>query len=127
MKILHFHIAIVLVTILGCSTLDVVKKIIPGMGDDGGIKVDAQIGDKKNDLGIGDKKGAGDIKVGKGNVAVTTDNSDKSASIEGNVREVIVNNGPSLWYLLLLVMGWILPMPSIMWRQLKGVFKKNGK
>ena len=80
------------------------------------MNVDAQIGDQKNT--VAKVQGTGDIEAD--NVTVTT--TDKNIEAD----EVTVNEGPSLLFIGLLLLGWILPTPMTMF---KGAIKyvKGGK
>jgi len=94
--------AIMLVVITACSAMDLLKPIAKStLGSSDGISVDAQIGDRENEVTVdtGDK------------------NSVEAAKIEGGIN--YVDEGPSFPIILLLILGWILPDPLRMWNGIK--------
>ena len=80
-----------------------------GVASKDGISVDAQIGDRENDIQVDGARGAGDIKA-KGNSTVNVNTTKNDSQIE-NAETVNIENIPP-WVVLLLIIGWILPTPS---------------
>lgn len=100
---------LVVVCLSGCSALSAISTLMPGMADKG-ISVDAQIGDRANDLAVGGARGTGKITAkGKARVTVTTS---KANSKFDNAEKVTVNNYSSeMLYWLLAVVVLFVPSP----------------
>lgn len=118
-------IAYLCVVLSACGAIGALKAFVPS--SQAGLSVDAQIGDKEQEVAVqlGGVKGTEDISA-KGNAVVNVD----TASIESNVEEaneVTINNDPSPWLYLILIGGWVLPTPMSMIRSLVGWFKKRKK
>lgn len=108
----------------GCSTLTSIGAKMGasalGIAEDDGLSVelDAQIGDRKNDVDsqIGGVKGTGEVKADRGaSVSVVTKAAESNVERADKVK-VTNNNHPPFWMIALLVLGWILPDPMDMWR-----------
>ena len=114
-------IAYLCVVLSACGAIGALKAFIPS--SQSGLSVDAQIGDKEQAVQVGGVKGAKNISA-KGNAVVNLD----TAMIESNVEEaneVTINNDPSPWLYLILILGWVLPTPMSMFRSLKGLYHKR--
>ncbi len=99
-----------------CAALDVVKSYLGSKAQDG-ISIDAQIGDRENELQAGGARGAGKIEAkGRSQVHVTT--SQAGAKI-GKAEVVKVQNTPP-WVVLLLILGWVCPTPRQMFKSIIG-------
>lgn len=105
--------------LISCSAiLPIAKDLLLGASKDGGISAEAQIGDRENDIGaqIDGSTGARDIKTGSGStVDVKSENSNARV---GNANRVTVQNVPP-WVMLLLLLGWLLPTPSSIFKGIK--------
>lgn len=106
---------ILIATLSACSYMDLIKEVIPGM-DSGGISVDAQIGDRQNQVDIGGVTGTGNIEV-EDNGTVNVNTTAVDANVE-QAEEVTINNGPAPWILILLILGWVCPTPLTMAKSL---------
>jgi len=105
-----------------CSALEVAKTLLPGAAN-GGISADLQVGDKEQAVALGGTRGTGNIEVeDEGSVEVNT--VTQNSNIE-KAKEVVINNGPKPWVLLVLVLGWVAPTPSEMWRRFRLWRKKK--
>lgn len=94
--------------IAGCSAmLPVLTSAIGGASKDG-ISAELQIGDKEIGSNIGGMQGTGKIEVKNGNVTATTS---KITSKIDKAKDVTINEGPSPFFILLLLVGWVLPSP----------------
>lgn len=71
------------------------------LGVDQGLSVDAQIGDRENDL---------TVKTGD-------ENQVEVQKLEGGIN--YIDEGPSFPLILLLILGWILPDPVRIWDGIK--------
>ncbi len=118
---------LVLFTVLtSCSYMDLIEQVMPGRPKEG-ISVDAQIGDRQNQVDVGGVTGTGNIEV-EDNGTVNVNTAKTNSNIE-EAEEVTINNGPEPWVLLLLILGWSLPTPLTMFKSIAkrvGV-KRNGK
>ena len=100
-------VVILTCSVTSCSPLSALSVL--GIGGKPGIAVDAQVGDRE--AKIGDSiQGTGDITAETVEV-VTAEN-------EIQAQEVIIENGPKPWVILLLILGWVLPTPNSMFNKL---------
>ncbi len=121
----YLLILLVAVTISSCSALEVLKNTVGpalGLSADKGISAELQVGDREFEGNVGGVQGSGKIQDVRGDVVVST--SQTESNVE-QAERVIINNRPSPWLLLLLVMGWILPTPAGMWRGLTPLLRKK--
>lgn len=117
-------LVVVAFSLTACSALDWVKPFLPGGND--GISAEAQVGDRNNALGDHEEYSQ-EIEVED----VTGDVSIKSESTKVEQRsEVRVDNAAdvsvtniSVWLILLLILGWLLPTPTTMWRGIRNAWK----
>lgn len=98
-----------------CSWTDWVKPFVPG---NDGISVDAQVGDRNATLGDKNEVVVEDVK---GDVNVTT-KTEESEYKFNQVETVQIDNVP-LIIILLMILGWLMPTPSNMWKVIKDAWK----
>lgn len=109
-------ILIVTAILASCSAVTSAVTSAMGMGSKDGISAELHIGDKEIDTNLGGVQGTGNIEVKKGNVIVTT------AKITSNIERaenVDVYESPSPLFILLLVLGWVLPTPRSIYTRSK--------
>ena len=100
---------LIVVCLAGCSALSAVSTLLPGLADKG-ISVDAQIGDRENDLSLGGARGAGDIRAeDDATVIVTTSTNEAQIETAGTV--IIENRDPWMLLALLAVVTLFVPSP----------------
>lgn len=100
---------IVLIGLLtACSPMDLVKGAFSG-GDGPSLEVDTTVGDKEESV--------------VGQVGDSTKISTESLS--GGINTTNVQDIPP-WVVLLLVLGWLLPSHTEMYREVKSWFKRGG-
>lgn len=102
----------------GCSAiLPYASKLLGGAAKDG-ISVDAQLGDRENDVGtqLGGSTGTRDIKA-KGNAQVNV-TSESGATKVASADKVTIQNIPP-WVFLVALIGWILPTPNSIYKGIK--------
>jgi hypothetical protein len=107
------HLALtylLIITLGGCSALTKMASFVPGVGGDKGLSVDAQIGDRENDLKLGGTTGTGDIKA-EDNAHVEVNTATSEASFEK--AETVTINYTNYWVLaaLLAVVTLFVPSP----------------
>ncbi len=81
-----------------------------GIGAEKGISVDAQIGDRANDVQAGGTKGAGDITA-KDSATVNVNTTQADAQVESAGVVNVKNYDPWMLGLLLLVVTLFVPSP----------------
>lgn len=96
-----------LLTLTSCSALDVAKTAMGVGGSGPSLEVDTTVGDKEEAV--------------VGRVGDSTEIA--SESITGGINTTNIQDIPP-WVLLLLVLGWMLPSPSEMYREIKSWRKK---
>lgn len=96
-----------------------------GTSKQGGIELDAQIGDKetKTNLQTSGTRGTGDVSA-KGNAKVNVNSESSGTKFDNATGVNIKNENIPLWVILVLILGWVLPDPMSMWRQSFGKGKK---
>lgn len=105
-----------------CSALDVAKTVGGAVigPDKGGLTVDTELqnGDKTVNVGETDNSETV-VEDNEGTVSISNTKTDKSFA---NTEKVTINEGPDLLTMSLLVLGWLLPSPQEMYREVKSWF-----
>lgn len=115
----YSYLFLILTLLAGCSTLDVAKGVAGlALGEQPTLAVDAQLGDKTANVGTNDNSTI-DVEDNEGIVTVTSTKSEKNFE---KANDVTINEGPDIWYLIILVLGWLLPSPSQMYGEVKSWF-----
>lgn len=112
----------ILVPLTSCTATDLaqtVGKAVLG-GDKGGLTVetDLQNGDRTANLGTTDNSPT-TVEDNEGVVTIENTKSDKSF---GNTEQITINEGPDPLLLTLLILGWLLPSPTEIYREIKAWF-----
>jgi len=99
---------ILLLTLSSCSALDLASGLVGGGSNDGvQVDVDSQIGRENTRQAV----------VGSTQNDIGGDQSNAKVVAE----EVTLNESPSMWFILLLVLGWLLPSPNEMARGIRSL------
>lgn len=108
--------------IAACSTTDLLTGAAKGaLGvQDGGLKVDTELqnGDKTVNVGETDNSETV-VEDNEGTVTISQTQTDKSFT---QTEQVTINEGPSPFMLSLMALGWLLPSPQEMYREVKSWF-----
>jgi Na+/glutamate symporter len=101
----------VITLIQGCATLGLVKAVMPGKsGTD--VNANAQVGKENTQQVVANQQ---NTKIEGENVNVSQKENDTSINTS-KVDSLVQNNtNVPMWYLLLLVLGWLLPSPQEIW------------
>lgn len=100
-----------------------------GVADKDGIELDAQVGDRENDVQVGKGiKGTGEVKA-RDNATVNVNTSNKETASEVGTAETVnvKNENIPPWVFLISLAGWMLPSPIEIWRLVTKLFKKSEK
>lgn len=101
-----------------------------GIAEDDGLSVelDAQIGDRQNDVDsqVGGVKGTGEVKADRGSKVNVVTKAAESNIEKAEKVEVTNNKQAPFWLIALLIIGWILPDPMQMWNSFRNRKKTNG-
>jgi len=92
--------------LVACSPLDIVKSVFSG-GDGPSLDVETVVGDKEESV-VG--------QVGDTSEIV-------SESITGGVNTTNIEEMPP-WVVLLLILGWLLPSPKVIYDEIKSWIRK---
>ena len=110
------------VFIAACSATDMLSGAAKGaLGvNDGGLKVDTELqnGDKTVNVGETDNSETV-VEDNEGTVSIQNTKTNKSFSQSG---QVTINEGPSAFMMTLMALGWLLPSPQEMYREVKSWF-----
>ena len=109
---------LIVVCLSGCSALSAISTLMPGLADKG-ISVDAQIGDRENELSVGGARGTGDIKA-EDDATVNVTTSTSEAQIEQADTVIIQSYDPWMLLGLLAVITLFVPSP---WGSIKRLFR----
>ena len=102
-------LAVLLFSLAACTPFDIAKSILdPSSGPS--LEVDTTVGDKEEAV-VG--------RVGDTSEIV-------SESITGGVNTTNVEEMPP-WVVLLLILGWLLPDPKVMYNEIKSWFRRGGR
>jgi hypothetical protein len=101
------YISVIVLSMLlaACSPMDFIKPMLSG-GSGPSLEVDTTVGDKEESI-VGQ---VGDTRV------VTAE------SLTGGVHTTTIHDTPP-WVLLLAVLGWMMPRPSEIYKELKTIIK----
>ena len=103
-----FLLGLLYASIIGCSMLGGTSLLTSALKPDDGVSVDAQIG-KENTQQV----------VGQQNETINEVGGDQNTI-------TVMNQNIPVWYIFLLILGWMLPSPQEIWRGLKSLIKKGG-
>ena len=101
----------VIILLQGCTALGLVKAVMPGnSGTD--VNANAQVGKENTQQVVANQQ---NTKIEGENVNVSQKETDTSINTS-KVDSLVQNNtNVPMWYLLLLVLGWLLPSPQEIW------------
>ena len=111
MKRLTLLVLCGIILLQGCTALGLVKAVMPDKsGTD--VNANAQVGKENTQQVVGQQD---NTKIEGENVNVSQKENDTSINTS-KVDSLIQNNtNVPMWYLLLLVLGWLLPSPQEIW------------
>ena len=95
------RVVVLLALLTACSPLDLIKPMLSGSSGPS-LEVDTTVGDKEEAV--------------VGQVGSSTEIA--SESITGGINTTNVQDIPP-WVLLVLVLGWMLPSPSVLYKEIK--------
>ena len=109
-----------IITIQGCSSLGLIKAVMPGKSGTN-VNANAQVGKENTQQVVGQQD---NTKIEGENVNVSRKENDSSINTS-KVDSLIQNNtNVPMWYLLLLVLGWLLPSPQEIWNGFIGSIER---
>jgi len=104
----------------GCTALGLAKAIMPGKSGTN-VNANAQVGKENTQQVVGQQD---NTKIEGENVNVSQKENDSSINTS-KVDSLIQNNtNVPMWYLLLLVLGWLLPSPQEIWNGFIGSIER---
>ena len=111
MKRLTLLVLCGIILLQGCTALGFVKAVMPGKsGTD--VNANAQVGKENTQQVVANQQ---NTKIEGENVNVSQKETDTSINTS-KVDSLVQNNtNVPMWYLLLLVLGWLLPSPQEIW------------
>ena len=97
--------------IQGCTALGLAKAVMPGKSGTN-VNANAQVGKENTQQVVGQQD---NTKIEGENVNVSQKENDSSINTS-KVDSLVQNNtNVPMWYLFLLVLGWLLPSPQEIW------------
>ena len=100
-----------IILIQGCTALGLVKAVMPGKSGTN-VNANAQVGKENTQQVVANQQ---NTKIEGENVNVSQKETDTSINTS-KVDSLVQNNtNVPMWYLLLLVLGWLLPSPQEIW------------
>jgi len=100
-----------IILIQGCTALGLVKAVMPGKSGTN-VNANAQVGKENTQQVVANQQ---NTKIEGENVNVSQKENDTSINTS-KVDSLVQNNtNVPMWYLLLLVLGWLLPSPQEIW------------
>jgi hypothetical protein len=104
----------------GCTALGLAKAVLPGKSGTN-VNANAQVGKENTQQVVGQQD---NTKIEGENVNVSQKENDTSINTS-KVDSLIQNNtNVPMWYLLLLVLGWLLPSPQEIWNGFIGSIER---
>ena len=115
-KLLTILLICGIIGLQGCSAL----KLLRGGS---GVNANAQVGKENTQQLVGKQE---NTKIEGENVNVNQTKKDNDTSITSEKVESLVQNNTNvpIWYLLLLVLGWLLPSPQEIWNGFVGSIER---
>lgn len=106
----------------GCSALSAAKAILPGKSGTN-VNANAQVGKENTQQLVGKQE---NTKIEGENVNVNQTKKETDTSINTSKVDSLIQNNTNvpLWYLLLLVLGWLLPSPQEIWNGFVGSIER---
>ena len=109
-----------IISIQGCSAVGAIKSLMPGKSGTN-VNANAQVGKENTQQVVGQQD---NTKIEGENVNVSQKENDSSINTS-KVDSLIQNNtNVPMWYLLLLVLGWLLPSPQEIWNGFIGSIER---
>jgi hypothetical protein len=109
-----------IISLQGCTALGIAKAIMPGKSGTN-VNANAQVGKENTQQVVGQQD---NTKIEGENVNVSQKENDTSINTS-KVDSLVQNNtNVPLWYLLLLVLGWLLPSPQEIWNGFIGSIER---
>ena len=118
----YIHVILLCLTLTSCSALQATANVAKSMlGEQPTLSVDTQVGDKASNIGqTSNQKITTDNN--EGIITVASDSSSNTKKFE-KADTVNIQEGPNMFYMILLVLGWLLPTPYGMYRMVKSLLK----
>ena len=111
MKRLTLLVLCGIILLQGCTALGLVKAVMPGKSGTS-VNANAQVGKENTQQVVANQQ---NTKIEGENVNVSQKETDTSINTS-KVDSLVQNNtNVPMWYLLLLVLGWLLPSPQEIW------------
>ena len=100
-----------IISLQGCTALGLAKAVLPSKSGTN-VNANAQVGKENTQQVVANQE---NTKIEAENVSVSKKDNDSSITSE-KVESLVQNNtNVPMWYLLLLVLGWLLPSPQEIW------------
>ena len=109
-----------IITIQGCSSLGLIKAAMPGKSGTN-VNANAQVGKENTQQVVGQQD---NTKIEGENVNVSQKENDSSINTSKLDSLIQNNTNVPMWYLLLLVLGWLLPSPQEIWNGFIGSIER---
>ena len=111
-----------IISIQGCSAIGAVKSLMPGKSGTN-VNANAQVGKENTQQLVGKQE---NTKIEGENVNVNQTKKETDTSINTSKVDSLIQNNTNvpLWYLLLLVLGWLLPSPQEIWNGFVGSIER---
>lgn len=123
MKIIS-SIILSLVLLTGCTALDAVTGVASALsGEQPTLSVDAQMGDRATNVGETDNSVI-NAEDNEGILTVTSNKSEKQFSEVQSVNIQESNSSMEFWLYVVGLIGWLLPDPSRIYKEVKSWFLK---
>ena len=121
-KFLTFIAFCGIISIQGCSATGALKALMPGKSGTN-VNANAQVGKENTQQLVGKQE---NTKIEGENVNVNQTKKDNDTSITSEKVESLIQNNTNvpMWYLLLLVLGWLLPSPQEIWNGFVGSIER---
>ena len=121
-KFLTFIAFCGIISIQGCSAIGAAKALLPGKSGTN-VNANAQVGKENTQQLVGKQE---NTKIEGENVNVNQTKKDNDTSITSEKVESLIQNNTNvpIWYLLLLVLGWLLPSPQEIWNGFVGSIER---
>lgn len=115
---LHAIALAVALAISGCSSLNPASAVVGALTEKPMLAVDTQVGERTQTLGTNSNDKI-DVSDTEGPVTVTSNKVKQSIQ---QAEKVIIQEDVPMWVWLLCIIGWMLPSPGEIYREIKSWF-----
>lgn len=114
----YASLLVAVLAVSGCSSLSPASAIVGALTDKPTLGIDTQVGERNQTLGTNSNDKI-EVSDSAGPVTVTSNKIKQSFE---KAEKVVIQEDVPLWVWMLCIIGWMLPSPSEIYREIKAGF-----